>query len=70
MGRWVKRYIFFILGSILNAFGVAFITKGGAGDLANFQYFVCDEPTVYQRQLWHLDLSFKHDFYCPANPSA
>ena len=31
MGRWVKRYIFFILGSILNAFGVAFITKGALG---------------------------------------
>ena len=31
MGQWVKRYIFFMLGSILNAFGVAFITKGALG---------------------------------------
>lgn len=31
MSRMVQRYFFFVLGSLLNAFGVAFITKGALG---------------------------------------
>ena len=31
MSRWVQRYFFFVLGLVINAFGIAFITKSAMG---------------------------------------
>ena len=52
MSTLIKRYFFFILGLIINSFGVAFITKSALGTIPDLQHSLCAEPEIYKSVLW------------------